>query len=192
MNNSSLGNRGMTFEGFIKFANSQYRYQNRAIIEKQNTLCIPLRNGTGKIVSAKYEEKATVDFMGRYGSRPIAFEAKHCSEDKIRLSRVEEHQCEFLREWTQNPAAIGFIIISFQFRDYYLIPWAYWQSALDARAKKCGGAVSFPPMNTLWTTTGKASIRKDELPESWKIKQQGTAALDFLERVDELWEIERR
>lgn len=192
MNTSSLGNRGMTFEGFIKYANSRYRLDGRAIVEKQNTLCIPLRNGTGKIVSAKYEEKATVDFMGRYGSRPIAFEAKHCSNDVISLSRVETHQCEFLRDWCKSPGAIGFVIISFRFRDFYLIPWEYWEAAIKARECKAGGAVSFTPMNTPWKTTGKASIRKDELPDEWKIKLAGAAALDYLERVDSLWRKEQQ
>lgn len=192
MNTSSLGNRGMTFEGFIKYANSRYRLDGRAIVEKQNTLCIPLRNGTGKIVSAKYEEKATVDFMGRYGSQPIAFEAKHCSDDVISLSRVENHQCEFLRDWCKSSDAIGFIIISFRFRDFYLIPWEYWEAALNARQTKKSETVAFPPMNTPWKTTGKASIRKDELPDEWKIKLAGSAALDYLERVDRLWRKEQQ
>ena len=192
MSTSSFGNRGMTFEDFIKYANSQYRFSKRAVVEKQNTLCIPLRNGTGKIVSAKYEEKATVDFMGRYGSQPIAFEAKHCSDDVISLSRVEKHQCEFLRDWCQSPNTIGFIIISFRLRDFYLIPWAYWDASLNARLNKKSETVAFPPMNTPWIATGKASIRKDELPEEWKIKLGGSAALDYLERVDRLWRKEKK
>ena len=65
------GNRGMTFEALIEFANARYK-----------------ANGTGKVVNCKVEEKATVDFMGRFGARPIAFEAKHCSKDVIALNRV--------------------------------------------------------------------------------------------------------
>lgn len=60
---STYGNRGMTFESLIEYANSRYRHTGAAIVEKQHTLCKPLRNGTGSIVSAKYEEKATVDFI---------------------------------------------------------------------------------------------------------------------------------
>ena len=177
----------MDFEGFIKYANSKYRFGNRAIVEKQNTLCVPIRNGSGKIVNAKYSEKATVDFMGRFGAIPIAFEAKHCWKDVISLNRVEDNQRDFLRDWVKDPGAIGFVIVSFRYADYYLIPWAYWEAALQAQQSKKGGAVSFPPMNTPWQTTGKASIRKDELPDEWKIKLQGTAALDYLERVEKLW-----
>ncbi len=185
--NGGYGNRGMRFEGLVEYANSRYRQSGAAMIEKQHTLCKPLRNGTGSIVSAKYEEKATVDFMGRFGERPIAFEAKHCSVDKIDLKRVEAHQCEFLRQWTAERSAIGFVIISFQFRDFYIIPWSYWQAALDARETGYGEVVTLVPMKTEWRTTGKASIRKDELPQEWEVRLGGGAALDYLAAVRRLW-----
>lgn len=181
------GNRGMSFEGLIEYANSRYKQSGAAMVEKQHTLCKPLRNGTGGIVSAKYEEKATVDFMGRFGERPIAFEAKHCAVDKIDLKRVEAHQCDFLRRWTAERSAIGFVLVSFQLRDVYIIPWNYWQAALDARERKAGDTVTLEPMKTEWRTTGKASIRKDELPKEWKIQLGGSTALDYLAAVKRLW-----
>ncbi len=186
---SSYGNRGMTFESLIEYANARYRANGTAIIEKQHTLCKPLRNGTGHIVSAKYEEKATVDFMGRYGGIPIAFEAKHCAADTIDLKRVEEHQCGFLRDWTAEPGTIGFVMVSFRFSEFYAIPWIYWQAALDARQKKSGGIVTLEPMGTAWQTTGKASIRKDELPQEWEVKMGGAAAVDYLATVKRLWKL---
>lgn len=187
---NTYGNRGMSFESLIEYANRQYRQDGIAVIEKQHTLCKPLRNGTGRIVSAKYEEKATVDFMGRYGERPIAFEAKHCSADKIDLKRVAQHQCRFLQEWTAEPAAIGFVIISFRLSAFYLIPWDYWQAALDAREKRTGGTVIQEPVRTEWQTTGKASIRMDELPAEWEIKLGGRIAIDYLAAVRKLWKLE--
>ena len=126
---SAYGNRGMTFESLIEYANRRYRLDGKAIIEKQHTLCKPLRDRSGKIYSAKYEEKATVDFMGRFGARPIAFEAKQCQDQKIDLKRVEEHQCDFLRDWTSisaNGKAIAFVIISFELSRFFLIPYRYW------------------------------------------------------------------
>lgn len=54
--NSGYGNRGMSFEGLIEYANSRYRQSGAAVIEKQHTLCKPLRSGTEGIVSEKYEE----------------------------------------------------------------------------------------------------------------------------------------
>lgn len=187
---NTYGNRGMSFESLIEYANRQYRQDGIAVIEKQHTLCKPLRNGTGRIVSAKYEEKATVDFMGRYGERPIAFEAKHCSADKIDLKRVAQHQCRFLQEWTAEPAAIGFVIISFWLSTFYLVPWDYWQAALDAREKRTGSTVILEPVKTEWQTTRKASIRMDELPAEWEIKLGGRIAIDYLAAVRKLWKLE--
>jgi recombination protein U len=181
-------NRGMTFESFIEFANARYKANGVAIVEKQHTLCTPLRKGTGHIVSAKYEQKATVDFMGRFGSHPIAFEAKHCSEDTIALKRVKPHQEEFLRRWTsQCDAAISFVLVSFRFADFYLIPWAYWEMALLARDQKMPKTGRWLPMMTEWTATGKASINKSELPLEWKVKTETAVGPDYLERVSALW-----
>lgn len=206
---SAYGNRGMTFESLIEYANARYRRDGTAVIEKQHTLCKPIRNGMGHIVSAKYEEKATVDFMGRYGGIPTAFEAKHCAADTIDLKRVEEHQCGFLRDWTAEPGTIGFIMVSFKLERFYVIPWRYWEAARESRAAKaedrkmreitpCNvweqtgkstARVSFNPMGTEWQTTGKASIRMDELPQEWEVKMGGAAAVDYLATVGRLWKL---
>jgi len=180
-------NRGMTFEALIEQANRRYRLDGLAVIEKQHTLCKPLRGGDGRIHGAKYEEKATVDFMGRYGGRPIAFEAKHCSADRIDLKRVEEHQCDFLRDWTAQQGAIGFVIISFGLDGFYLVPWAYWSAARTARGLGCGMDVFDPGIGTVWRATGKASIKREELPHDWEIPTGGTAWLDYLAVVKRLW-----
>ncbi|MDR2044879.1 MAG: Holliday junction resolvase RecU [Clostridium sp.] len=184
---NGYGNRGMTFESLIGYANSRYKADGTAIIEKQHTLCTPLRNGTGHIVSAKYEEKATVDFMGRYGARPLAFEAKHCSEDVIALSRVEPHQYDFLHDWTYGGDGIGFILVSFRFTDFYLIPYYGWVAAKAAHEQKSRGDKPKVPTVDGFTPTGKASIRRDELPEKWLIPSGGTAALDYLAVAEKIW-----
>ncbi len=186
---TGYGNRGMTFESLIEYANKRYRHEEKAMVEKQHTLCKPIRDRTGRIASAKYEEKATVDFMGRIGAIPVAFEAKHCATDKIDLKRVEEHQRDFLQDWTKDEGTIGFVLVSFELAAVYLIPWAYWQAALEARAKKSKETVAFAPMKTEWRTTGKASIRRDELPPEWEVRIGGTTGLDYLATVRQLWRI---
>lgn len=186
---TGYGNRGMTFESLIEYANRRYRLEGKAMIEKQHTLCKPLRDRNGRIASAKYEEKATVDFMGRIGTTPTAFEAKHCATDRIDLKRVEEHQCSFLRDWTKDGGTVGFILVSFELSAVYLIPWDYWQAALDARKRKEPGTAAFEPIQTEWRTTGKASIRRDELPKEWEIRIGGTSGLDYLTTVKRLWKI---
>lgn len=206
---TGYGNRGMTFESLIEYANRRYRHEGKAIIEKQHTLCKPLRDRTGRIASAKYEEKATVDFMGRIGQTPVAFEAKHCATDKIDLKRVEEHQCGFLQDWTKDAGTVGFVLVSFELSAVFLIPWSYWQAARESRAAKTEGRkmkpitpchtweptgdatarVAFNPMETEWRTTGKASIRMDELPPEWEVRIGSTAGLDYLTTVRRLWQI---
>lgn len=190
MRETKYGNKGQNFEGLIKYANAHYKHNGAAVIEKQNTLCIPLRNGTGKIVSAKYEEKATVDFMGRIGNIPLAFEAKHCSTPVVQWSRVEPHQSEWLNTWSEDVGAIAFILVSFNLTDFYLIPWQFWVEGKRANALKKG--VATPPnvpqiLTANWEPTGKASVRQDELPEEWRVLSGGVGGLDYLNKVADLW-----
>jgi penicillin-binding protein-related factor A (putative recombinase) len=180
----------MTFESLLEMANRRYRNTGAAIVEKQHTKFIPLRNGTGGFITCKVEEKGTVDFVGRYGERPLAFEAKHNSADRIALDRVQDNQRDFLNDWTKNDAAIGFVLVSFKFADFFLIPWDYWEAATKARAGKTTKAVSFAPMCTPWQTTGKASINKAELPEEWRVQLGTAAVLDYLATAKKLWRIE--
>ena len=182
------GNRGKTFELLLEYANQRYKHTGEALIEKQHTHFVPLRDRTGKIVNCKVEEKATVDYVGRYGGRPIAFEAKDCAGDKIDLKRVEPHQRDYLNRWTEDQAAIGFVIVSFNLSNFYLIPWAYWEAALVARLNRTTKTVSFEPSYIPWQLTGKAAVGMAELPEAWKIKTGRAVALDYLATVKQIWE----
>jgi penicillin-binding protein-related factor A (putative recombinase) len=102
---------------------------------------------------------------------------------------VEPHQAEFLTIWTVQPGAIGFVLVSFKFADFYLIPWVFWEAAHSARERKAKAVLE--SMGIVWQATGRASIRKDELPEEWKVKIGGAAALDYLTTVKKLWRIEQ-
>ena len=187
---SIYANKGATFEQLIEYANRRYKASGIAVIEKQHTLCKPLRNGTGRIVSAKFEIKATVDYMGRYGKIPIAFEAKHTNTDRIALDRVEPHQCEFLQNWTDGGKGIGFILLGFRWENYFLIPWESWDIAKKAREQKTTKAtINMPPCPPYWFPTGKASIKLSETPDEWRVQTGGNAALDYLATVKKIWSI---
>ncbi len=58
---------------------------------------------------------------------------------------------------------------------------------MDARETGRKDTVTLAPMKTEWRTTGKASIRKDELPREWEVKLGGGAGLDYLAAVKRLW-----
>jgi len=183
-------NRGAPFEALIEYSNRRYMERGWAVVEKQHTLCTPLRNSGGQIVSAKYETKATVDYMGRIGERPVAFEAKYCSQETIELKRVAPHQAEFMRKWTQTPGAIGFVLVSFGPYDGFVIPWLYWDAALAARDAKAANSVRFEPMGTEWICTGRASLNRNTLPAAWKVKF-GNVWIDYLSTVMKLWRIHK-
>ena len=102
----SLSNRGQTLEKLVIQANVVYRVQGRAAIHKVPTAWVPIRSGS-RIVSAKVEEKAAVDFIGHValpdGPLPIAFDTKEVSKgDRWPLSKLELHQYEYVNHPSIN------------------------------------------------------------------------------------------
>ena len=83
--------------------------------------------------------------------------------------------------------AIGFVFISFELTDFYLIPWNYWEAALTARANKAKGIPLLRTSPSSWWAAGKSSIRKDELSEEWLVNAGDATALDYLTTVSKLW-----
>lgn len=167
---STQANRGRPLEELVIMANRQYRTQRQAVIHKVPTAWIPLRDARGQVVNAKVEEKAAVDFLGVYRGRPLAFDAKHCSGDRIRWDRVEDHQAQFLEDWTRD-GGIGFILVGFGMERFFVIPWAVWRERLLA-----------------WKYEGgQASILLKQMPPDWEVRLGNRVALDYLQVVDSLW-----
>lgn len=172
MKDRSRANRGQPLEEFIKFANERYRKKKIAHIEKQCTEFIPLRDRTGRIVSCKVEHQATFDFLGRYKSYPIAIEAKNTNDDSIRWDRIEVNQADDMDSFTQEPVTIGLVVVSFSLRRFFVIPWAFWHAAYNARVRP--GASRAKPVTVTahgqtWTIPPKFSVRADELLPEWEI-----------------------
>ena len=162
-------NRGRLFEELITMANIQYRNKKIAVIHKVPTAWLPLRNAQGKIVSAKVEEKAAVDFVGIYSGRGIAFDAKHSSQERIRWDRIEDHQAQFLEEWERN-GGISFVLVGFKMDRYFVIPWAAWRERLiNWKYKK-----------------GSASITSKQMQPQWEVQSNSRAVVDYLGTVDRL------
>ena len=174
MKDRRYGNRGMTLETFMKFANDRYRHYKMGVITKQATEFIPLRDKYGKIANVKVESKATVDFLGRWGTFPAAIEAKNSNTDSIRLDRVEEHQAAFMDEWTAEPGTIGIVVVCFQMRRFFAVPWAFWGQAYDLRIRKNDRStpLTIKAFNQEWTVPKKYSLRAEELLPEWEISGQ--------------------
>lgn len=171
----SYANRGKEFEGLIRFANERYKQQKLACIEKMATEFIPIRSKkTREINAVKVEHKATVDFLGRYKTIPIAIEAKSTFQDNIRFDEVQPHQADYMDDFT-IPGTIGLVVVCFNLQHYYVIPWAFWQAAYNARVRH--GRTRTTPCTVeafgqTWEVPRKFSVRMDELNPAWKMSEE--------------------
>lgn len=169
MNFSNHANRGVLLEDLIELANQQYRKKGIAVIHKVPSKWIPIRNGKGKIVSAKIDEKAAVDFIGRYGGTPIAFDAKSVAkDDKWYFRFMPDHQFEFLKDWHKDGAK-SFLLIGFwKTEEFFVIPFEFLEEK-----------------RTVWLNGGAASLKLEELRELFpvvRIKNRGIV-LDYLKAL---------
>lgn len=170
---NAQANRGQPLEDLIILANRQYRAQGIAVVHKVPTAWIPLRDSQGRVVNAKVEEKAAVDFLGCYRGRPLAFDAKQCSDVRIRWDRVEEHQAEFLEDWVKD-GGIGFVLVGFiNIYRFFIVPWPTWREGLFNWEYRQGPA--------------SISLKRLEASPNWRACSGERVVLDYLKTVDELW-----
>lgn len=131
----AYANRGMGLEMLIEHANDQYAAKGIALIQKVATPWKVIRKGK-QIVNAFPEKKSTVDFIGVYNGKPIAFDAKQ-TELKTRFpyANVEKHQIDFMRRWEET-GGIAFMLIEFKaHKKTFLVPFAYFDAADKAGAR---------------------------------------------------------
>lgn len=180
------GNRGRTFEEFITYANKRYQQRGEAVIWKVPTAFLPIRNGKGKIISCKVEEKSCVDYLGRVGSWPIAIEAKHTASNTIRWDAVQEHQNQFLTDFMGDGEGLSLVLVSFNLERFFAVPWECWRVGRDAwkeaQRKGIKNADVIFVLDHDWETNGKASLKAEDLDPSWEIKMGGFIGLDYLRR----------
>lgn len=187
MKDRRYANRGAPFEEFIRFANKRYAHHKVAVIEKLPTEWIPLRNNRGQICGAKVEDKSKVDFIGRYRAIPIAIEAKNSEEDNIRFDRVESHQADYMDAFTEDPGVIGLVLVSFNLKRFFVIPWAFWAMAYEYRVRRNDRKtpVTVSAFGQTWTIPQKFSVRIDELNPIWEIPNHDyTYGLHYLNEVE--------
>lgn len=138
---NSYANRGLALEDLAILANKQYRQQGIAVIEKIPSSWLPIRNGQGKIVTAKIEARAPVDFIGRYQNMPIAFDAKSVSKgNRWYWSKLPMHQYEFLRDWEAGQAR-SFILLGFwQQEEFFFLPFWFIKEGYEKHLARTGPA----------------------------------------------------
>lgn len=175
MKDFRFANRGRTFEEFIRFANGQYLKNGLAVVEKIPTEFLPIRDRSGRICSAKVEKKSTVDFIGRYMHHPIAFEAKN-TQDVMRWDRVENHQASFLDVFSKCEGVITFVLVSFDLRQFYAVPWAFWSAAYKERVIKGNRTtpLQVDAHGIVWDIPKKFSFRAEEIPDVFEVPAHHT------------------
>jgi recombination protein U len=172
MKDRRYANRGQPFEEFLRFANERYAQKKIALIDKLPTEFIPIRDNVGRICNVKVERKSKVDFIGRYKHRPIAIEAKNSNTNDIRWDRVEPHQADYMDAFIEEPGTIGLILLSFNMRRFFVIPWVFWKAAYDARVRPGSSRtapVTISAYGTTWDIPKKFSVRIDEIPPEFEI-----------------------
>lgn len=188
MKDRRYANRGQALETFLKFANERYRVKKLAVIHKNPTEFIPLRDRHGRLVSCKVEEKATYDFSGRYRCYPIAIEAKNTETDTIRWDRVEPNQAKDMDDFTEEPGTIGLVVVSFNMRRFFVIPWQMWSPAYKVRViendrKK---PLTITEFGVTWKIPEKFSFRADEIPPEFEIPNHDyTFGLHYLAKAEQ-------
>jgi recombination protein U len=134
-------NQGKAFEDLINYAVAmELQRTGGALIFKVPTAWKVQRRfnpytGKREIVSAFPEMKSTVDYIGIFRGKGLAFEAKS-TENKgaFPLSNIEQHQKEFLHDWQQRGGMSFFLIhFSLSHKTFYI---TYDQIAAFEQANK--------------------------------------------------------
>ena len=127
---------GARFELIIEHACSVYAHKGIAMIEKTPEPLKMIRAGRGNEVVAVFEKKAQPDFQGTLqGGRSIVFEAKHTNGTNIEFDRITPTQHKYLAKHDALGARV-YIIISFSFKRFFLVPYFNWTGLEEVLNKK--------------------------------------------------------
>lgn len=129
--------RGEAFERMIDHSCAIYAKQKIALIEKTpEAMKVVKRNADGKTFTAVFEKKSQVDYKGLLNTgRAVAFDAKHTSDKKFNISRVEEHQRKMLRDVAEM-GGIAFVLVSIEFKRFYRLPIEWIEQKFSSETKR--------------------------------------------------------
>ncbi|WP_036435944.1 Holliday junction resolvase RecU [Mycoplasmopsis felifaucium] len=122
-------NRGMLLEDIINRTILYYYENGIAFIEKKN---LPIKfkgiktiNNQLKAEEAFVYKKSTVDYIGCFKGKFVAFEAKTTNENYLPISNIKKHQIEYLKQIHAN-GGISFLIVFFnQTNEFYLLDFGH-------------------------------------------------------------------
>lgn len=160
-------NKGRGLEELVKAAAAHYASSGvPLLLHKVPTEWLPIRDRTGRIISAKVETKAAVDFLGHFRGIPLAADAKQTNGERWPLRNLELHQYEFLSRWE----GLAFLFLGFwQAWKFYLLPFEKVREYEVARKQG-----------------GPASITMDDA-KRWGVEVAAATWLDFLPGLEILY-----
>ena len=127
---------GKLFETLIEASCRWYEDEGRAAIEKTPEPMRPIKRLSGGQFIAVFEKKAQPDFKGTLnGGRTIAFEAKHTDAGRIDQKQVSDEQWKRLCTF-QERGALCFVLVSFSFESFCMIPWDIWRDMESIYGRK--------------------------------------------------------
>lgn len=115
---NTYANRGMELEQIIEISNQQYKSQGQAIIQKVPTPVKVLKTERNGRITGFWEKKSTVDFVGVFGVKAVAFDAKQTKGKSLPLQNIEQHQIDFMLQWRKQGHQ-AFIVVNFSDLDRY-------------------------------------------------------------------------
>lgn len=167
-------NRGMNFEAEINMSNEYYRREDRAFVYKKPTpiKVVKITNKKslpGCISEAYFEQPSTTDYNGIYKGKYLDFEAKETlNKTSFPLANIHPHQIEHLININRH-GGIGFIIVHFKkLNEIYILDVAVVKEYSLVR-----GSIPYD----VFVNKGK------------KVKQGYLIRLDYLQAVDELYNL---
>lgn len=128
---------GACFENIIEASLRWYEGKGLAEIEKTPEPMKPLGkpNQRGQFLAC-YTKAAQPDFKGTIrGGRSVVFEAKQTITDRIEYKVTTEEQNEQL-EKHHNLGAAAFVLVAFNLRDFFRIPWPVWRDMKELYGRK--------------------------------------------------------
>lgn len=133
---------GAELEKIIEAANSYYHKAGIAEIQKTPEAMRIIANNKNGTFTAVFTKKSQPDFKGirrpRSGrGRPVSliFDAKFTLSDRIRDEVLTSEQ----RAVFDSYAALGadaFLLVSFGFKLYYMVPWEVWRRMKEDYGRK--------------------------------------------------------
>ncbi|MBU4689516.1 Holliday junction resolvase RecU [Mycoplasma zalophidermidis] len=119
-------NRGMLLEKIINQTINYYEKNNLAFIEKKS---LPIKfykiNENRQLFDAYIFKKSTVDYIGCFEGRFIAFEAKSTNEFRLPNSNIKKHQVEYLDRIYKSGGFAFFIILFSNVDEFYIVNSVY-------------------------------------------------------------------